>query len=440
MGLLAAQQLRNICERAIQLNLALSRDKLFFGISPAIESVVRDENSLPADALKIEVERLNEFDEKTADGFLLAIWLINCAAAVAGRASHVKFFQDWAAKVDALPPADPLKAEAAGGIISDARGEAPTDDKIKLALNQLEGSIGSLSRRATNLMVSKRLHDSLHRIQLSVLPLWKRGIDNIAGTPALWRPIVQDRQRELRAETDSMAGESKILGNPDQLRTMAQETVNSLLGSVDKADAALLANDATALGDALFAVRDVVRDDMRSYATKIEVYQEALDLGLLIQNLTQLAEHASEEKLIESARKAASALAAIMQDLDVIGPQHRLWQDLDVQLWLLEEQFLFLGMGPAAFANFNFQWHKVVTAIDQLAGQPPADWTQTVTRLRADFLTACPVPVAKLPDAAAAGKFEDFVLEVRRIFQAVDQRMKDTCNLLREITVELAKI
>ena len=439
MGLLTVSELRVICDRGINEGLALNREKLFFGIAPAIKSIVRDEESSGADGFKIEADRLNQYGERTSDGFLLAIWLTNCADALVGKQGAQQFFRDWAAKVDGLTPAKTLELEDAGTIIRGARIEAARDDQVSLALDQLEAYVGSLSRRATTLMMSKRLHDALHSIQVNVLPLWRRGINNMSNAPDLWRPIVQDRQRQLRVEIQGMRGEASILPPDDSLRPMAQETVTELLAAIDKADAALGAKDVSGLTDALFAIRDVVKDDMRSYATKIEVNQEALDLGILVQNLTRLADHASDAALVDSARKAASALAAILQDLQLIGPQHRLWQDLDVQLWVLEEQFGFLGVGPAAFANFNYQWNKVVGAIDRLAGQPPAEWSESVNRLRAEFIGVCPVPVVDLPSAASAEKFDDFVLEVRRVFQSIDQRMKDTCNLLREIAVELAK-
>ncbi len=439
-GLLLFKDLKAIADRAIAANLARDRDLLFFGISPQIATIVRVAGPNPASDLKVELDRLNNYQERTSDGFLLAIWLTNCADTLPGRPTDEKFFRDWAARVDSLTPVAPLEVAKVGDIIAGGREEAQNDERIGLAMSQLEDTIGALNRRATALMVSKRLHDALHRIQVNVLPLWRRGIDNMASSPDLWRGIVADRQRELRSEAQAMQGEFAILRPDDALQEQAAATVAALRASADKADAALAANDDPGLKGALLAVRDTVKDDMRNYAGKIEANREALDLGVLAASLTRLADHATDQALVENARKAASALAAIMQDLNLFGPQHRLWQDLDVQLWLLEEQFGYLSMGPAAFAGFNFQWDKIMTAFEKLAGQPPADWYERATALRKSFLDACPIPVSALPNAAASSRFEDFVLEVRRIFQTIDQRMKDICNLLREITLQLAQI
>lgn len=440
MGLIALADLQRICRRAIDEHLAENRDVLFFGISASVTSLVRRERARPADGLKLEADQLNQFDERSGDGYFLGIWLTNCAEAVAAKPAASKFFRDWAEKVDQIVQQAPAQVSDAKATVQAARREAANDQQVEVAQSQLRNYIGALSRRATNLMISKRLHDGLHQIQVSVLPLWRRGIENFASAADLWRPIVADRQRNLRAEIQEMAGEYSTLPAEDPLRKMAEETVKSLTDASDQADAALAAGDPGALTQSLFAVRDAVKDDMRAYANRIEANQEALDLGILVQNLVQLGEASSGQQLKDSTQKSASALAAIMQDLDLIGPQHRLWQDLDVQLWQLEEFFGFLSMGQGAFAAFDYQWRKVVLAIDELAKQPPADWTERITKLRDDFLALCPVPVKGLPSAPAAGAFDDFVLEVRRVFQTVDQHMKDTCNLLREITFELAKI
>lgn len=440
MALLGKSDLDAICDKAIEWGLADNRDRLFVGFSPTVVATVRTENGTPAAGLRIEVDALNKLDERTADGFFLAMWLKNSENEVTAQPSRAKFFADWAAKVDALQPTTSWQVQDASAILPAGRAEAPGDQQIQLAISQMELHTEAVYRRATNLMVSKRLHDALHRIQINVLPLWRRGIDNMAGAPDLWRPIVEDRQRQLRSETQGMAGEFAILKPTDPLRKMGQDTVDALLPAVTRAEAAVTATDLAGLGAALFEVRDTVRDDMRAYATKIEASQDALELGVLVESLYLLAENAANAQLVSSARSSASALAAILQDLDVIGPQHREWQDLDVQLWLLEEQFGYLAMGPGAFVAFNYQWRKVLERIAQLAGDPPADWEARVTGLRDALLAVCPIPVTAVPDAGAAQKFEDYVIEVRRIFQTIDQRMKDVCNLLREITAQLARL
>jgi hypothetical protein len=440
MALLAAPDLDAICDNAVAWGLAVNRDPLFFGFSPSVAAAVRVTNGTADAGLRVEADALNNLEERTGEGFFLAMWLKNCENAVAVQPARAKFFGDWATKVDALQPATAWQVQDASAILPAGRAEAPGDQQIQLAITQMELHTEAVYRRATMLMVSKRLHDALHRIQISVLPLWRRGIDNMASAPDLWRPIVEDRQRQLRAETQGMAGEFAILKETDPLRKMGQETVDALLPAVARAEAAVAATDLAGLGAALFEVRDTVRDDMRAYATKIEASQDALELGVLVESLHLLAENSANAQLVASARSSASALAAILQDLDVIGPQHREWQDLDVQLWLLEEQFGYLAMGAAAFAAFNYQWKKVLERIAELAGDPPADWNDRVSALREALLAVCPIPVTAVPDAAAAQKFEDYVIEVRRIFQTIDQRMKDVCNLLREITAQLARL
>lgn len=441
MGLLPVADVREIARRSIGAGLAPKRDLLFFGMAPQIVTAVRADGAGRADdALRTELDRLNNYQERTADGFLLAVWLRNCVDNLVGYPAEADYFLQCAVRVEALSGAPPPPVSNLAGIMAGARAEASSDDQIQLAVSQMEGTIGALGRRATALMVSKRLHDVLHRIQLNVLPLWRRSMEELSNAPTLWQPIVKDRQRALRTEAASIAGEYSMLPPDDALAVLGAKTSSALMKAVNAADAALDSDDSRGLQSAFFNARDVVKDDMRTYATRIEANLEALDLGVLVENLTRLAEHAGDDDLIATARSAASALAAIAQDLKVFGPQHRLWQNLDVQLWLLEEQFSFLSMGRAAAMSFDNQWAKVAGLVDELAGMPPADWFEKIGLSRQAVLKACPVPVDTLPDAAAAGCFDDFVLALRSVFQTVDQRMKDICNLLREITVQLARI
>jgi V8-like Glu-specific endopeptidase len=440
-ALLDYDDMQEICTRAINAGLALNREQLFIGMSSQITSGVRETKGDPAGQLRLEVATLNHYTDPGPDGYFLAVWLRNCAnAAGPGRVAAVTFFADWAKRVDAIPAYPSAPAGDAEGVVEGVGRTATGGAQFNLALAQLRGEIGALSKRATRLVVSKRLHDGLHHIQVSVLPLWRQGIDNLLTSPNLWRGIVQGCQRDLRAEVQGMAGEYLVLAADDSLRAIAEGTVKELNDVATSADQALSGTDTDSLKNILFAARDIVRNDMRTYAMRIEASQDGLDLGLLVQNLSQIADNADDERLRSSARKSASALAAIIQNLDVIGAQHSLWQDLDVQLWLLEEQFGFLSMGQAAFAAFNYQWHKIVTALNELASDPPAEWSEPIVRLRDEFLAVCPVPIAASPNTDAAAKFDDFVLQVRLVFQHVDQQMKDSCNLLREITFELAKI
>ena len=439
--LLSHNDLAALCDRAVNAGLAIDREVLFFGINSSIRAAVWSNKSPPAAALRIEVDRLNRLVEPSEGGYLLTLWLINCASSLSPASPEaVAYFQGWAAKVDAIPVSAPLDASVAGQIRGRARVEAATDIRIELALAQLEGSIEAMSRRATNLMLSKRLHDALHKIQVNMLPFWKQGLQGFATAPDLWRSMLRNAQAGMRAECDTMESEVQILDGSDSLSLRAKEGIIAMKGAIDIADAALAAGDQTSLSQALLIIRDRLRDYMGYYAGRIENYREGLDLGLLVANLTRLAENSADPELATNAGQAAAALAAIVQDLDTLAPHHRLWQQLDAQLWVIEDQFAYLPMGAMAFTTFNFQWGKMMRALAILAGDPPATWLANIERLRDDLFLLAPVPITTLPHADAEPRFNDLILEIRRVFQGVDNRMKATCNLLREITVQLARI
>jgi hypothetical protein len=179
---------------------------------------------------------------------------------------------------------------------------------------------------------------------------------------------------------------------------------------------------------------------MPLYAGKMDGYQDGLDLTQLVANLTGMAEGSADASLKANASRLASLLAAIVQDLNVIGPQHSQWQLLDVRLGTLENWFDFLHLGPGVFSSFDLEWDAVNSAIDVLSSQPPTDRFDRVKTLRDQFLQACPVPVQGAPVQLATERFGDFVIEVRTVFHEVDLRMKQICNQLREITNQLAQL
>jgi hypothetical protein len=221
---------------------------------------------------------------------------------------------------------------------------------------------------------------------------------------------------------------------------MAQATADRLASDGDAAQAALDANDAEALRGALARVRDTVKTDMPLYAARMESYQEGLDLSELVTNLTVMAEQAADGALRDNAGRLASTLAAIIQDLNTIGPRHSQWQLLDVRLATIENLFGFLSLGPALYSAFEFEWAAVNSAIANLSADLPPERFARVRALRDEFLQACPVPVTAAPPPAAAALFESFVTELRAVFYEVDWRLREICNQLRDVTTQLAQL
>lgn len=441
-ALLDHGDLSQIRNRAIAAGLAIPpRDALFMGIDVAVRSMVYSQGA-PADALTIEIDRLNTFvDPTSSDGYLLAIWLTNAADKLAAtKPADAQFFRDMAATVAAIPPAPKASSANTSEVITGARAEAQNNQKVALAVQVLRGSMPGLSRRATNLMVSKRLHDTLHYIQLHILPLWNSAMGAATSDPAIAAMIVGAQLRQLSDRSEALPAEFSFLSAGEPLRTMAQATTARLIGDADAAAAALAAKDTEALRGVLARVRDTVKTDMPLYAARMESYQEGLDLSDLVTNLTVMAEQASDAALKDNAGRLASTLAAITQDLNTIGPRHSQWQLLDVRLATIESLFGFLSLGPALYSTFNLEWDAVNNAITSLSPDLPADRFDRVKALRDQFLAACPVPVTAAPATTAAAPFESFVSELRTVFYEVDWRLREICNQLREVTSQLAQL
>ncbi len=441
-ALLDHADLADIRNRAIAAGLAIPpRDALFMGIDVAVRSMVYSQ-AAPADALTIEIDRLNTFiDPTSTNGYQLAIWLTNAADKLAAnRPPDAQFFRDMAAKVAAIAP--PQRANPANTleVISGARAEAQINQKMALAVQVLRGSMQGVSRRATNLTVSKRLHDTLHYIQLHILPLWNTAMGAAASDPAIAAMIIGAQLRQLSDRSNALSTEYNFLPPAEELRAMAQATTDRLVKDCDAAEAALAAKDTEALRGAMARVRDTVKTDMPLYAARMESYREGLDLSDVGKELTVIAEQAADAALKDKAGRLASTLAAITQDLNVIGPRHSQWQLLDVRLATLESLFGFLGLGPALYSTFNLEWDAVNAAIASLSADLPPDRFDRVRALRDQFLAACPAPVTAAPPPSATAPFESFVTELRAVFYEVDWRLREICNQLREVTSQLAQL
>lgn len=440
-ALLDHSDLTQIRSTAIAAGLAIPpRDALFMGIEVAVRSMVYSQ-AAPADALTIEIDRLNTYvDPTSTNGYHLAVWLTNAADKLAAaRPAEAQFFRDMAAKVAAIPPPAPAPINT-GDVVSGARAEEQSNQKVGLAVGVLRGSMPGVNRRTTNLMVSKRLHDTLHYIQLHILPLWNTAMGAVSSDPAIATMLIGAQLRQLSDRSNALPAEFGFLPPAEDLRKMAQATADRLIKDCDAAEAALAAKDNDALRGALAKVRDTVKTDMPLYAARMESYREGLDLSELGIELTVMAEHAADATLKDNATRLASTLAAIAQDLNAIGPRHSQWQLLDVRLATAESLFGFLSLGPAVYSTFNLEWDAVNAAIASLSADLPSERFDRVRALRDDFLAVCPVPVTAAPAASATGPFEAFVSELRTVFYEVDWRLRDICNQLREVTSQLAQL
>ncbi len=440
--LLDQSDLDEIYQGALDAGLALAaRDALFMGIDNAVRSMIYSRADTPADALKIELGRLNSYVNHTeTNGYHFAVWLKNAADRLdANRPPEAQFFRNMAAKVAAIPPRPPRPITAVS-VIDGARAEEQSNQKVKVAVEVLRGSMPGIGTRATNLLVSKRVHDALHHIQLNILPLWNKALGVAESDPGLAEGLIAAQLRQLADKTDALPRECSILQPNEPLRLEAQATSDRLAHDCQAAEAALAGKDTATLRSVMERVADTVKGDMPLYAERMENYRGGLDLALVGMQLTVMAEDATNAALRDDAGRLASKLGEIVQDLNVIGPRHSQWQRLDERLVSTERLFGFLMFGPAIYSAFNLEWDAVDRAIASLSASLPPDRFDRVTTLRDGFLAVCPVPVTIGPPATAAEPFASFVTELRTVFQRVDSRLLDICNQLREVTSQLAQL
>jgi len=442
-ALLDHADLSAITGRAIAAGLALPpRDALFMGIDNAVRSMVYSQDDVPADALMNEVDRLNTFIDRTeTNGYHFAVWLKNAADKLdVTKPTEAQFFRAMADKVAAIPPAPKAGPANTRDVITGAKAEEQSNQMVASAVHFLRLSMPGLSLRATNLMVSKRVHDALHKVQLQTLPMWQDMMKVLKSDPGFARATLAAQVQQLTDASEALPAEFSFLDQTEPLCEQAQATTDWLKAEGDAAKAALAADDMAALRTVMDRVADAVKIDMQNYAEGMEIYRAGLDLAELGTNLTLMAEHSANAALRDNATRLASKLAEITQDLNVIGPRHKEWQSLDEGLANLEQLFGFLPSGPAVYSAFDIRWAAVEKAIASLSPDLRPDRFDGVRVLRDQFLAACPVPVTAPPSADAAKAFASFVKALRTVFQTVDKQLLKICNQLGNLTSQLAQL
>lgn len=441
-ALLDHADLSAIRKKAIDTGLAIPpRDPLFMGIDVAVRSMVYSQGP-PADALTIEIDRLNTFIDRTeTNGYHFAVWLKNAADKLdATKPAEAQFFRAMADKVAAIPPAPKAGPGNTRDVITGAKAEEQSNEEVRLALEVLRTSMPGISRRATNLYVSKRVHDSLHFIQLHVLPLLNTALAAAESNPGIAEGLIVAQLDQMADKTGDLPGEFGILPPDEALRLEAQATYDRLMIDYHAAAVASAPQDITALRSAMAQVSNTVTSAMPVFAREMEVYRRGLDLHVVGEQLKVMADSGAEATLKADAVRLSSTLAAIAQDLNVIGPRHINWQELDGRLVSIEDRYRFLAFGDGVYSAFNLEWEEIDGAIAKLFAGLPAVERERTEILRDEFLAICPVPLTGAPDPRAAQLFANLIKHLRTVFSKIDQRLLDICNQLREVTSQLAQL
>lgn len=465
-GLLPAADLKTIAQKAVDWGLADAREALFAAFDQGTRAhimVLPSPNDTSASLLRRDLDKLNSLTGQTAEGVLvLAVWLDACAAEVAVQASRAKFFSDWAVKVRDLPIvplADSARdVETIAGALDDKGTVAAPVTQLA---DDLDGYINKLATHAELLVRAKRLHDSLHSLQIGALPMLRQAaamgpaIATYAALAASPLTIIGTAATGLAAEVDPLDAGSPLKGLGETLAAALKASVIAgsnavaeirVAASADPSDPAAMTARLTDFTKAVGDIRSQIKDSMSTLET--EIHQrigqmqpgQPLALDQLAAALTRLAKDSDDPELSEAASRAVQSLTIIGIDLSAIDDHHHDWQQVDSQLWLLELLFDRLAEGRDDGMVFASVWPGVIRQIEKFSGSPKPEWALRIDSLIAKFQLDCPQPPTVPLRPGASESFGAVIGEIRQEFRQVDINLKKSCERLGAITAQLARL
>lgn len=412
MGLLPPNSMFELRELALHSGLAAMRDSLFFQIA------AKDQLSVPGltqDAqLTRDLDELNNLDEPTADGYLLAMWLRNAAFQLHLQPQDAARMEAWRKQIDERAAPAPAMPDVGG---------------MGAGLQWQQEDLTTLANDANDLMLSKRLHDRLHMAQ-QLLPSF-RAVMTLSIDNAALRPIARQQLKPFADIALGMSGELTELPPDNELAVLGTAMAGRVQEKVTAVDASLDV-DGDAMKKALGDLRAEIKRQMEDMASRVEMLVRVLRLGVLIDRLRVLAANDA------AYGEAVKTLTVIHQDLSSLSPQHRAWQNLDSLLWLAEDFFDNLAESAFIRASFESNWKLLCQGLETLAGDPHEPWYSANEVVAQKFIAVCPLPIAVPINPGAFQQLQDFLNVTRDVFYRVDLKLKTSCNRLGAITRQLA--
>jgi hypothetical protein len=306
------------------------------------------------------------------------------------------------------------------------------DPAVNAMVTESRAELERVNRELHLLARYKNLHDALHLVQLRHLRVVTGAVRRLRTDPTAGMELT-DYVAELQIHAVAARGAAE--GLPDgTAREDELAWVTTLEAAVTDLRTALDTLDDRTGALAVANLKQVLRVQPFRINQHLTSTAQRLPLTKLIAALQKIASTtANGEQQRGYLDDAITSLQALVPDLLGCVHEHRLWQEVENDLWLAQtgwEQ----GATSDALGDFWIVWPRITERVATLSAAYTTDaWAVRLNNYAAAFKRAFPDPANVVDLAGAQAAFDRFRHDALFRFYLVDKTLKDKCGAITAI-------
>jgi hypothetical protein len=364
--------------------------------------------------------------------------------------------------LDALPASSPLYALIVG-VVPDAQNALPevkkqigdvrtglertrvllSDPTARSAFASSKDTLTSLEDRISRLDGYKGLHDCLHVLQLKQISLLMASSAAIASDDVHYASL-REYKDQVRSQVQSARSIVDRLPEEPSLRSVETKWIDSLEEAAKIIQKSLENRNPNTAKVGIIRMSRVLQVQPPRLNDLIVAAAKEMPLQQLSQTLGTLV--ATMKSPNSEIANAQVALGRLQQALRGRVVEHDIWQDIDEQIWVIEQLFDQTSDPTDAFTT---AWPDLKTPLRTMSDlSPEAEWSNNIRdysdRIDIELLRLQSLETATgqggRPKSTLLNLFADLRSEARLRFFIVDQQLKRDCELLVGIGVPIKNI
>ena len=298
------------------------------------------------------------------------------------------------------------------------------DPTVKQALAQWSEKLTVIARTLELLAAYKTMHDGLHTLVMQQLWAAEDSVKRFT-TDTIAVVALDNVVNAIRMCCENAEEAASVLADTASERGLESAWTDSLRQVAAQLSMAMDTLDRGLATRAVWAFRKVLRQEPARLDGLLVRNVDALPLDALSAALQQIKDVANDADPASAAR-----LGAGLEGLRQLAPmlrgrvgEHRRWQDVDTQLWAVDEQF---GLGPAEiWDSLDLFWPEARSRAAQLSALAPAESWASDLHTNAGRVDAA---MAKHDLVAARSVFHRYRSAAQMQFFRVDRKLKQECS------------
>src|SRR5688572_19646610 len=310
------------------------------------------------------------------------------------------------------------------------------DPTVIAMVTESHAELERVNRELDLLARYKNLHDALHLVQLQHLRVVIGAVRRLHSDPAAGAEL-NAYVTQLRIHV--MGARTAVEGLPEGTgRQLELEGVNLLESAVADLRTAVKDVDERIGAQAVTKLKRVLRVQPFRVNQLLTLTAQGLPLTQLISALEKIATPPGNGPQHNVSLDAAiNSLRSLVPDLLGCVQEHRLWQEVENNLWLAQEDWQ-QGAPSDALGQFWIVWPSITERVAALsAAYPTADWAIELKKDADAFERWFPDPARLVDFAKAQAAFELFRNHALFRFYLVDMTLKAKCGTIATIGAPL---